>query len=251
MPRCTNLRNMSRLKVLLTGPGGRVGPHLLPSFNERYDLRLLDIKPIEGFPNTVITDLTDPEALNRAVEGIDVIVHLAAQADEAPFHEKLLQPNIVGVYNLFEAAHKAGVRRIVFASTVQAVGAASRGTIQANDVPHPSSVYGATKVWGEALGSYFHDRHGMEFVVVRLGGFQPYDSPVIRESRNWKDIWLSPRDCIEVFQRCVEGLNLKHEIIFATSITVFERMSRTPMKELLDYEPVDNVKDYIPPAPPA
>jgi nucleoside-diphosphate-sugar epimerase len=235
---------MSRLSVLLTGPGGRIGPHLLPSFRERYDLRVLDRHPIEGFPDTIITDLSEPGVLRTAMTGVDVVVHLAATSDEAPFHEALVPPNIVGVYNVLEAAREVGVRRVVFASTVQTVGFSPRDhTILITERPRPVSVYGATKVWGETLGSWYHDRHGLEFVGVRIAAFQPYDSEHLRRSKGLRDIWLSPRDCTEILHRCIERPGLGYALLFATSLTEFERLSRAPMKELLDYVPQDNVAD--------
>src|SRR4051794_34050121 len=109
---------MSRLKVLLTGPGGRVGPHILPTFVERYDLTVVDLKPVDGIESTVITDLQDRELLKNAMTGCDVVVHLAATSDEAPFVEQLVPNNVVGMYNVVEAARQAGVRRMVFASSV-------------------------------------------------------------------------------------------------------------------------------------
>lgn len=108
--------------VLLTGAAGGLGSlmrDLLPVYG--YELRLLDLRPIEGEPDAIVADLGDREAVREAVRGVDAIIHLAGISLEAPF-EKILRANIEGTYNLYEAAREEGVRRIVFASSNHAVG---------------------------------------------------------------------------------------------------------------------------------
>lgn len=108
--------------VLLTGAAGGLGTlmrDLLPAYG--YDLRLLDLRPVEGEPDAVVADLADKDAVREAVRGVDAIIHLAGISLEAPF-EKILKANIEGTYNLYEAAHAEGVGRIVFASSNHAVG---------------------------------------------------------------------------------------------------------------------------------
>ena len=111
---------MSPLKVLLTGPSGRIGPHIVPAFEECYELSTFDLQP-SSRPRSHVGDLNDREALRRAMRGVDAILHLAATSDEAPFMEELLPNNIAGLYNLLDAAHAEGVRRVVFTSSVQTV----------------------------------------------------------------------------------------------------------------------------------
>jgi uronate dehydrogenase len=237
---------MKRLTVLLTGASGRIARHLIPSFRGRYDLRLLDKKPIPDAPDAIITDLQDAEALRNAMQGVDVVVHLAAQPDEAPFLEVLLPNNVIGMYNTFQAAHEAGVRRIVFASTVQTIDFNPPGTVRIDDPPHCISLYAATKVFGETVGRWYHDKHGLEFIGVRVGAFQEYDRPNLRKSRWLRNIWFSPRDCIGVFQAAVEKEGIGYALVFGTSITEEERMDRTPMREVLGYEPQDDVRVLYP-----
>ncbi len=112
--------------VLLTGAAGGLGTlmrGLLPRYG--YELRLLDLRPIEGEPDAITADLADREALCEAVRGVDAIVHLAGISLESTF-EKILKANIEGTYHLYEAAREEGVRRIVFASSNHAVGFAPR-----------------------------------------------------------------------------------------------------------------------------
>ncbi|MBW3624992.1 MAG: NAD(P)-dependent oxidoreductase, partial [Armatimonadetes bacterium] len=187
---------MKKLRVLLTGAGGRIGPTLVPPFRERYDLRTYDIKPVPDSPDHRSGDLTDMAALQSAMEGMEVVVHLAATSDEAPFVENLVPNNVVGLYNTYQAAHEAGVRRIVFASTCQTVLIYPHHvTVQATDPVRPSTMYGATKAFGEALGRFYHEKHGLEFIGIRIGWFKTLDDPHFFHPRV-ADHWLSPRDAV-------------------------------------------------------
>ena len=232
----------SPLRVLLTGAGGRIGPHILTAFRERFDLRLLDRTPVDAPEPTLIADLSDQDVLENAMAGIDVVVHLAATSDEAPFVEQLLPANIVGMVHLLGAAKQTGVRRVVFASTVQTVGNYPPGvTIRASDPPRPVTHYGCTKAFGEVLGRYYHDAFGLEFVAVRIGWFHPYDSPLLRTSQGARDLWLSPRDAAGILAAAADQPNVGYAVVNATSVTEFERLSRTECREVLGYHPVDDI----------
>lgn len=239
---------MIPLKVLLTGPSGRVGPHLVAPFRERYEeLRTFDLHPSEE-PHSFVGDLSALEPLREAMRGVDVVVHLAATSDEAPFVEELVPNNVIGLYNVLEAARLEKVRRVVFASSIQAVGngwRAKPGPIGTDDVARPSSLYGATKVLGETMGRWFHDKHGMEFIAVRIGGFQPYDSEFLRREKHWVfGIWLSPRDAAALFERAIETPGIDYAIVNGTSKTEKEFLSLQSAREILGYEPQDDVRTY-------
>jgi uronate dehydrogenase len=244
---------MPRLKVLLTGSGGRIGRHLVGPFKEVYDLRTLDRRPAPADPDAIIADLVDFPAMKKAMKGIDVVVHLAATPDEAPFVEQLVPNNVVGLYNTFQAACEAKVRRIVFASTCQTVLARPwpwEGTIRIADPPRPCTTYGATKVFGEALGRFYHHCRKMQFVGIRIGAFAPYDSASLRTSDGTRALWLSPRDAVALFRRAIEKPDVGYALVFGTSVTEREFLSRQEGKDLLDYEPQDDVvKLYGPMTP--
>lgn len=234
---------MARVRLLLTGASGRIGQTLLGPFRERFEVRTFDRRPVPGDPNGVIGDLHDYAALRTAMEGMDVLVHLAANpSGSAPFLEELVPSNIVGVYNAFESAREAGVRRVIFASTGQTVMSYPEDhTVELSDPVRPVSIYGATKVFGEVLGRYYHDHHGLEFVAVRIGSFLPKDSPQLRGSAHSRLVWFSPGDAVRLFLRAVEKPDVGYAVVFGTSITEREHLSRRPARELLDYEPVDDV----------
>jgi uronate dehydrogenase len=233
------------LKVLLTGPSGRVGPHLVAPFRSLYELRTFDLQPSEQ-PNSFVGDLSDLESLRAAMRGVDVVVHLAATSDEAPFLEQLVPNNVIGLYNVFEACRLEKVRRLVFASTIQGMGfnlKYEKSPVETDVPARPMTLYGATKIWAETMGHYYHDEFGLEFIAIRLGAFQPYDSSCFREG--WaKDIWLSPRDCASIFQKAIEAPEIGHAVVNGTSKTFVEKMSLQSAREILGYEPQDDARDF-------
>lgn len=231
---------MAQLRVLLTGPSGRVGPYLLPSFETLYDLHTFDMVP-SSRPQSHVGTLQDLDSLRAAMRGVDVVVHLAATSDEAPFMEELLPNNIAGMYNLMSAAQLEGVRRVVFTSSVQTI------LQNLDDIPKPietevqspSSLYGVTKIFGEVLGKWYHDRHGIEFVAIRLGWFQ--DKPA-RETYSWiNNIWISPGDAALLFQKAIETPGISYAVVNGVSNTPDDVLSLKSARELLNYEPQDHV----------
>ncbi|HZO86677.1 MAG TPA: NAD-dependent epimerase/dehydratase family protein, partial [Verrucomicrobiae bacterium] len=110
-----------RERILITGPGGRVGTHLIPLIREHFALRLLDLKPLKahGDDEVLQGDIRNFDLLKGACDGVKAMIHLAAIPDEDEFYGKLLPFNLEGVYNAFEAARQAGVKKVIFASTGQ------------------------------------------------------------------------------------------------------------------------------------
>jgi uronate dehydrogenase len=105
--------------ILITGAGGGIGGHLRREFAGKYRMRLSDIRPIENLSSNEsfeAADIADPGAMARVTEGVDAIVHLGGYSVEGPW-EDILQANIVGCYNVFEAARSNGVKRIIFATS--------------------------------------------------------------------------------------------------------------------------------------
>lgn len=236
---------MSTLNVLLTGAAGNIGQGLLGPFQENYQLRTCDQRPVPGDPDAIVADLQDLEAMRRACAGIDVVVHLAANPSTKATIEQLVPPNIFGLCNLYRAAQEAGVRRVVFASTCNVDTAYPRDcTVRVADPYRPGNIYGASKVFGEAVGRYYHDRHGLEVVNIRLGGYQPYENArseaVRRDPNHWvRYLWLSPRDAVGIFRAAIERQNIGYATVFATSHVEREHLSLQEARELLDWEPED------------
>lgn len=236
------------MKVLLTGPSGRVGPHIIASLRAKFDLLTFDLP---GHGADFEGDLSDIEPLRRALKGVDVVVHLAATSDDAPFLEAILPNNIVGVWNVFEAARLEKVRRIVFASSVQAGGPipqkrAGGAIIETDLLPRPGNLYGASKVLGETMGHVFHRTHGLEFIALRIGAFQAYDSDWLQRGTAEK-IWLSPRDCAQIMALAIEKPGVEYAVVHATSKTSQEVLSLESARQALGFEPQDDSRDFFHP----
>lgn len=231
---------MSKIRVLLTGPSGRVGPHLLPTFEERYDLHTFDRVPSSA-PNAHLGTLQDIASLREAMRGVEVVLHLAATSDEAPFLEELVPNNIEGLYNVLVAAHEEGVRRVVFTSSVQAVGDHLRQASEPAEthINAPNSLYGITKIFGELLGEWFHKRRNLEFVAIRLGWFER--SERVTPGHGINNIWISPADSVRLFQCAIEAPNVGFAVVNGTSITPRESLSLESARKILGYEPQDQV----------
>ncbi len=230
-----------RSQILVTGAAGRIGRLLMASLGQLHQMRGFDCAALEG-TDSEVGNLTDLAALRRAMEGADVVVHLAGTKKEAPFVDDLVPNNVIGLYNVFEAARDAGVRRIVFASSAQSVAAypaAQKLTVA--DPPRPSSLYGATKVLGETLGRFYFDKYGVEFVGLRIGWVLAPDDPVLRRDGYGRQIWLSPADTLRLFRCAVEKPDVGYAVVFGTSRTQSQRLSLHEARERLGYEPQDDV----------
>jgi nucleoside-diphosphate-sugar epimerase len=172
-------------------------------------------------------------------------VHLAATSDEAPFVEQLVPNNVVGFYNIVEAAREAGVRRVVFASSIHCVnGRVQTVPIHPSESPSPITTYGVTKVFGEVLGRHYHNKHGLEFIALRIGAFQPYDSSWLAQERGPHNVWLSPRDMAQILTLAVEKEGIGYAVVNATSKPRQEYLSLDEARAVLGYEPVDDAADY-------
>ncbi len=195
------------MKLLITGAAGHIGRALRGGLADRYDLiRLADIaaqSPAGPGEKCIRADLADINAAITACEGIDCVVHLVGIPLEPAENawEQLLPVNIVSTYNVFEGARRAGVRRIVYASSNHVVGFYRREQVAGPDaLPRPDTLYGVSKVFGEALGRLYADKHGMSVACLRIGSFR--QAP---EDRRQLATWISPGDTVQLFQRAIEA----------------------------------------------
>ena len=200
--------------VLLTGAAGGVGRRLRRELAGRYDLRLSDLRAPDDLGDTpfIAADLADPEAVRRAVAGVDAIIHLGGYSVEADW-QTILDANIVGTHTLYEAARQEGVRRIVYASSNHAVGFYQRAeTIDHRVFPRPDSRYGLSKVFGEALASLYADKYGIGSMCIRIGNVaeQPNDVRLL-------SIWISPRDLAQLVAIGIEHPEIRFEIVYGMS----------------------------------
>jgi uronate dehydrogenase len=197
--------------VLITGATGDVGTHLSRDLAGKYNLRLSDKRPIKA-KNFVKADISKMSDALKITRGVDAIVHLGGYSVEGPW-AGILEANIIGCYNIFEAARRNGVKRILFPTSNHAVGFYRRDqTIDHKVYPKPDSRYGVSKVFGEALGSLYADKYGMEVFMMRIGNVGPKPLDKRRLS-----IWFSPRDLAQLVSIGIDRPGIKFEIVYGIS----------------------------------
>jgi uronate dehydrogenase len=224
------------MKVLITGAAGRIGTVLTRGLE--HELRLTDQVELDD-PRFVRADLTDADAVERAVDGVDAVVHLGAVPDEAPF-EEIAGPNLHGPFHVFDACRRLGVRRIVYASSNHATGMYPVGEPLTEDsVPRPDGLYGVSKVYGEALGRMYVDRFGLEFVGLRIGTFA--ERP---PNRRALATWLSHADAVRLVDAALTARDVGFTIVYGASANTRRWWPLDDAARRIGYEPRDNAEDY-------
>jgi len=197
-------------------------------------LRLLDIRPGDGIE---VLDVRDLGATERAFEGVAKVIHLGAIPTEAAF-ESILDHNLRGTYNVYEAARRRGVSRVVFASSNHVVGMYPRSQpVGVDDPVRPDSYYGVSKAFGEGLGRLYADKWGLEVACVRIGSF--LERP--RDSRHLST-WLSHRDGVALFRACLEA-PLRYAVVYGISANRRAWWDQAAAAAL-GYRPQDDAERY-------
>jgi len=227
----------------MTGAAGRVGAILRAGLAGRHEgIRLLDRRSL-GAPGpgeeTIVGDLLDRSTIRHALQGVDAVIHLAGAPDPRDFGE-MFATNVRGLYEFFEASRRAGVRRIVFASTNHTYGMYPvEHPMTAADPVRPDSFYGVTKVFGEAMLRYYHDKHGIESVSVRIGSL--VERPT--EQRHLST-WLSPRDAVELFDRALKQPQVGAAVVFGMSNNRRIRIDQ-PNWGAIGFTPADDAEAWL------
>ncbi len=247
-------------KVLVTGMSGLIGGALRRRIEGRFELVALNRRDVPGV-ECHRADIGDLDAIAPAFEGVDVVVHLAALASLEISFEDNLRHNVVGTYNVFEAARRAGVRRVVFASSGAVVtgweGVAPYDAITQrchDDVPAdwpkitrespiwPVELYGCAKVWGEALARHYCDAHGMSMICLRIGRVTPEDRP--RAPRD-HSVWCSQRDIAQIIEKSILAPeDLRFDIFYGVSNNKWTYRDIDHARQVLGYAPEDSVDEF-------
>jgi uronate dehydrogenase len=221
--------------VLITGAAGRIGTVLRAALRDDFDLRLSDIVAVDD-PAFAAADLADAAAVDRIVRGVDAIVHLGGVPDEATFAE-VAGPNLAGTFHVFDAARRFGVRRVVYASSNHATGMYPVGApLDGSQPPRPDGIYGASKVWGEAVGRMFAERFGLEVVCLRIGSFR--ERPTQRRELA---TWLSHGDAVRLVRAALTAPDVGFEIVYGASSNTRRWW---PLTGALGYAPEDDAEAY-------
>lgn len=245
-------------KVLITGMSGLIGGILRRHLEALggYELSALNRRRVEGV-ECFQADIADFEAIKPAFQGKDVVVHLAAFLGSEDW-EGHLAGNVIGVYNVYEAARLAGVRRVIFASSGRVVSRFERRTpydaiaagrfedlpptwpLVTGDMVDSDGIYGAAKVWGEALGRHFADKYGLSVLCVRIGSVRSDDLP--HQQRQYP-IYLSHRDVAQMLQKCIDAPDdLLYDIFMATSNNKWGYRDLEHPRRVIGYVPQDSAE---------
>lgn len=229
-------------RTLLTGAAGRLGTQLRLSGTKLGKIvRLSALEPCENLApheEDAPADLADFDAVSAAVKGCDAIVHMGGQALEGPW-QAVLDSNIVGSYNIYEAARQHGVKRIVYASSVHAIGYYERTeTIDGNVPTRPDSLYGVSKAFVENLGRYYFDKFGIETVAIRIGSSFPEPT-----DRRHLITWLSFNDCRQMVEKSLSVPRVGFMIAYGMSNNS-EAFWDNRTAAALGYRPQDSADDY-------
>ena len=257
-----------RKRVLITGAEGTIGSVLRAALAQHYELRSLTRDPVD-FPSHV-ADIGDLDAIAPAFEGIDAVVHLAATAEVSAPWEEVRDSNIVGTYNVYEAARRAGVGLVVFASSNHAIGmyeVDGAPELYELDDPRvyderaelrPDSLYGVSKAYGEVLGRYYVDQHGLRVICLRIGSVRPNDDPTSLsglEAAPWKEltpdqrrkrgraVWLSHRDCAELVRCALDADDVRWAVVYGISNNPRQFWDLSSARKLLGYRPQDRAPE--------
>jgi len=252
----------SGMKVLVTGATGVVGRAFRHHYREYYSLRLTyhrtPVKTSAG-EKVVPADITEFRSVLNAVKGVEAVVHLAADARISASWNSVLKHNIIGTYNVFEAARRSGVRKVVFASSNHACGfSVKESDLVGPDAPvRPDSLYGVSKVFGEALGRYYSDGFGISVICLRIGLVRSRElGTLFREifsggradsvcrGEKLAAMWISGRDVAQLIHRSLE-VDLRFGIFYGTSDNTPAVLDISDAKERLGYRPQDRLEDHL------
>lgn len=247
--------------VLITGAAGNLGGKLRRHLAGRYRLRLLDVEP-KGDPDIRPADLSLwDEGWVTLFEGVDTVVHLAANPSANQSWAQVIGPNIDALFNVFTAAVQAGVKRIVYASSNHAMGgykdvdqpdklttdiAPRPGTHYVIDGQERNSIpYGSAKLMGERLGKCYYDIYGMSTIAVRIGWVRHGENRAedMPDGRAWfRLMWLSNRDFCQLMERCIEATPaVGFAVVNGMSNNTGMRWDIEHTRRLVGYEPEDDV----------
>lgn len=227
----------NKRRVLITGAAGRIGSAVTDRLSEQWNVVATDVAGTRYQD----LDVTDTEACRAAFSGVDSVVHLAAVPNADAEWKDLLPANVLGVHSVASAAMASGVRRLVLASSLQAVSAYPDDfQVRPSDPPRPANLYGATKAWAEAIGSWVTSVSPIEVVAMRIGYFaeKPPTGPDVTPRD--RAAWLSFGDCAELVRASVEGPVTGFTVINGISANRYRKASYGEPEHALGYQPSDD-----------
>lgn len=235
-------------RILLTGATGGIGLLLSDRLQDDYELVQHGRTPKTPEQEHALrpADLGSYDEVRPLMDGVDTVVHLAGAASPDSSWDEVLHANIIGTRNVLEAARDAGVRRLVYASSNHAMGMYDRDEdwpVYPHHLPRPDSLYGVSKAFGESLGRFYFDEHGLDFIVLRIGWMS--DDPLAVEEEILRAMWLSEDDT-EQLVRCAIEADVRFGLYYAVSDNPNRRWDLTNTMLELGYRPQDSWTDRTP-----
>lgn len=246
-------------RVLVTGMSGLIGGAVRRRLEGRFALRALNRRPVAGVESHQ-ADIADLEAIAPAFRDVDTVVHLAANVEANPPIDHVVRDNVVGTYNVFEAARRAGVRRVIYASSGATVSGWERDEPYAalvagrydrvaewpmltHESPmRPHGLYGCSKIWGEALARHFADTGPMSMICLRIGRVTAADRPAGPRDLS---VWCSQRDIAQMVERClVAPDSLRFDVFFVTSENKWTYRDIEHARAVVGFVPEDRAEDH-------
>ena len=230
-------------RVAVTGAAGSIGSLVRSRLADRWALRAWDLRPGPGIAEL---DVTDPAGCRAAFAGVDAVVHLAANPDPRADWEDLRGPNIDGAYVAASAARECGVRRLVLASSVQAVSAYPEARQRrAGDPPRPANLYGATKAWAEALGAWVSATSHTSVIALRIGFFSERPPAGDQATPGNLSAWLSHEDCTRLIRAAVESDADGLTVVNGISANRYRIVELGDTERRIGYQPTDDAWQHI------
>ena len=237
---------MTKKQVIILGATGRIGPSLLEELQQHskdYNiiLGIHSTKP-KNLPSRKI-NLQSIRKLKKAFKKIHTVINLAAESDPKSEFNKILKPNIIGAYNVLEAARQAKVKRVIFASSVHAIrGYKISKTVKSTDITKPINFYGASKVFGESLCNIFSTKYNLSCLAIRIGAYISNDrKKKVCATRDNFDYVISQRDLGQLIHKCIIAPpSVKYGILAGSSNNKHLYMDLTSAKKLVNYKPQDD-----------
>ncbi|HBM69545.1 MAG TPA: NAD(P)-dependent oxidoreductase, partial [Rhodobacteraceae bacterium] len=229
-------------KLVLTGAAGRLGSYLREPLSKMCD-ELVSTDLVDDIGNLYSGeiyaqgDLASLDDMMRILQGADMVIHMGAFVDEGPF-EKLLGPNFIGAYNIWEAAYQNGLKRVVYASSIHAVGMHSiTETLDADSRHRPDTFYGLAKCFAEDLGSMYWDKRGLESVHMRILSCAQVTSARALGT------WLSYDDLIQLTKRCIDTPVTGFAVVYGVSNNDRAAVDNSKAS-FLGFRPKDNAEQF-------
>ena len=251
-------------RIAITGASGRVGPHVREALESKHDVFAIGRTEVEAC-ETTIADITNATEIQDALSDAECVVHLAAESASAASWEEVVDPNINGTWNVYNAAVENEVDRIIFASSNHITHmynmedpSEPRGqrptdelrSVHPDDAPRPSGPYGISKVTGEAIGTYFADRENVEVLNLRIGWVLSENR--LRELQSSalaayaRSMWLSPRDCKSAFKQAIDVPLSQNPLTLNLISGNSERyLTMTPTMRALNFAPKDDSAEIV------